>query len=80
MYQSVNPVNDNGDTLTYMSGVNSFNKKIKSEIESAKISNFKYCDTASKFTNDDINSGGDGLHYDCPTYEKVYSLLKDCIK
>lgn len=80
IFISVNPVNDNGDTLTYMSGVNSFNKKIKSEIESAKISNFKYCDTASKLTNDDINSGEDGLHYDCTTYKKIYSLLKDCIK
>lgn len=80
IFISVNPVNDNGITYTYMSGVNSFNKKIKDEIDSAKISNFKYCDTASKMTNEEINSGKDGLHYDCPTYKKIYSLLKDCIK
>ena len=74
IFVSVNPVVD-GKSYTYMSGVNSFNKRMKSKINSSKISNLKYCDTISSLKMSEIDSG-DGLHYNKKGYQKIYNLIK----
>ena len=74
IFVSVNPVVD-GKSYTYMSGVNSFNKRMKSKINSSKLSNLKYCDTISKLNMSSIDSG-DGLHYNKEGYKKIYNLIK----
>lgn len=78
-FVSINPVVD-GMSYTYTSGVNSFNKQMKSKISSSKISNLKYCDTNSKLKMSEIDSG-DGLHYNKTGYQKIYNIIKsDCLK
>ena len=79
IFVSINPVVD-GMSYTYTSGVNSFNKQMKSKISSSKISNLSYCDTNSKLKMSEIDSG-DGLHYNETGYQKIYNIIKsDCLK
>ena len=79
IFVSVNPVVD-GKSGAYMSGVNAFNTEMKSKISSSNISNLKYCDTASSFTDSDTSSG-DGLHYNAATYKKIKDKIQsDCLK
>ena len=84
IYVSVNPCDDvnaanNGMYITN-TAINSFNKTMKSKINSSKLSNMKFCDTNSKVNIKEIDSG-DGGHYTKSGAQKIYNIIKnDCLK
>ncbi len=67
-FVSVNPTNGNYSHLS--SGIQDFNKNIKSSLNS-KI---KYIDTYSYLVSNGFNTG-DGLHYTNDTYKKIYNYV-----
>lgn len=80
IYVSVNPVRETKNHYAKVSGVDAFNKEMKSKINSSKISNLKYCDTASSISASQKNSS-DGLHYNNDTNKKVYDIIvNNCLK
>ncbi len=67
-FVSVNPTNGNYSHLS--SGIQNFNKSIKSSLNS-KI---KYIDTYSYLVSNGFNTT-DGLHYTNDTYKKIYNYI-----
>ncbi len=56
------------------SNIETFNSTIKNGLNS----NIKYCDIYNKV--DVVGNTTDGLHYNANTYEKIYNLIKECLK
>ena len=81
IYVSINPVYDSKTYYVKMKHVNDFNNTMKSKINSLKLSNLTYCDTASNLNLKSSNYDSEGLHYDKETYSKIYKYIKsNCLK
>ena len=84
VYLSVNPCDDynaarNGMIITNIA-INAFNRTMESKINSANLSNLKYCDTNSSLSIKEIDSG-DGAHYNEKGAKQVYDMIKSkCLK
>ncbi len=81
IYVSVTPIIETSQHYAKLQYVRAFNDKMKSLINSAKISNFKYCDiypTISLVMGRDSN---DGLHYTDYLNKEVYNkVMNTCFK
>ncbi len=77
-YVSINGVINSKSKYAKNAAINAFNSNMKSKIQNSGLKNFKYCDTNSKISVNSSTSS-DGVHYNCTTYRKIHSLLKNCL-
>lgn len=79
IFVSIPPVQNNNKYNIKPSNVNVFNQNVKNKINSANISNFKYCDINTGFSTDGIYES-DGLHYNSKGYLNLYNqVVNKCL-